>query len=110
MIAVNEARQVVLNLCSVLTAELTSCEDMAGRVLAQDVVASESKVVSDNIAAKEEMAKAEKGVGKTKAPTASDPYVIPYERNTNISFKEFHNNIKFLLLNLSFIKLYLISW
>ncbi len=42
MIAINEARQVVLDACSVLTAQLTSCEDMSGRVLAQDVVADEN--------------------------------------------------------------------
>jgi len=42
MIAIGDARQVVLDLCPVLTAELTSCEDMAGRVLAQDVIASEN--------------------------------------------------------------------
>jgi len=42
MIAVHEARQVVLDSCSVLPAQLTSYEDMAGRVLAQDVVATEN--------------------------------------------------------------------
>lgn len=42
MIAVDDARQAVLDLCPVLGTELTSCENMAGRVLAQDVVASES--------------------------------------------------------------------
>lgn len=42
MIAIDEARQGVLNTCSVLTAQLTSYADMAGRVLAQDVVAAEN--------------------------------------------------------------------
>lgn len=42
MIAIGDARQVVLDLCPVLAAELTSCQDMAGRVLAQDVVANEN--------------------------------------------------------------------
>jgi molybdenum cofactor synthesis domain-containing protein len=42
MIAVDMARQVVLDLCPVLTPQPTSCEDMSGRVLAQDVVASEN--------------------------------------------------------------------
>ncbi|MEK7410085.1 MAG: gephyrin-like molybdotransferase Glp [Actinomycetota bacterium] len=42
MIAIHEARQAVLDSCSVLTAQLTSCEDMAGCVLAQDVVATEN--------------------------------------------------------------------
>lgn len=42
MIAIDEALDVVLDLCSVLSAELTSCEDMSGRVLAQDTVAKEN--------------------------------------------------------------------
>ncbi|MEO8162879.1 MAG: gephyrin-like molybdotransferase Glp [Ilumatobacteraceae bacterium] len=42
MIPIHEAQQVVLDACSVLVAEPTSCEDMDGRVLAQDVVAGES--------------------------------------------------------------------
>lgn len=42
MIAIGDARQVVLDLCPVLAAELTACQDMAGRVLAQDVVANEN--------------------------------------------------------------------
>lgn len=42
MIAIGDARQVVLDLCPVLAAELTSCQDMAGHVLAQDVVANEN--------------------------------------------------------------------
>ncbi len=42
MIAIGDARQVVLELCPVLESELTSCEDISGRVLAQDVVASEN--------------------------------------------------------------------
>ena len=42
MIAIGDARQVVLDLCPVLAAESTSCQDMAGRVLAQDVVANEN--------------------------------------------------------------------
>ena len=42
MIAIGDARQVVLDLCPLLAAELTTCEDICGRVLAQDVVASEN--------------------------------------------------------------------
>lgn len=42
MIAIHVARQAVLDSCSVLTAELTSYEDMVGRVVAQDVVATEN--------------------------------------------------------------------
>lgn len=42
MIAVEEARDAILDLCPVLTAELTSHEDMVGRVLAQNVVATEN--------------------------------------------------------------------
>lgn len=42
MIAIDQARQAVLDLCPVLTPQLTSCEDMSGRVLAQDIVATEN--------------------------------------------------------------------
>ncbi|MHB1130510.1 MAG: molybdopterin molybdotransferase MoeA, partial [Ilumatobacteraceae bacterium] len=42
MIPIEEARQVVLDACPVLTAQLTSYENMTGRVLAQDVVATEN--------------------------------------------------------------------
>lgn len=42
MIAIDEALQVVLDSCSVLTAQLAPCHDMTGRVLAQDVVAAEN--------------------------------------------------------------------
>jgi molybdenum cofactor synthesis domain-containing protein len=42
MIAIDEARRVVLDSCSVLTAQLTPYDDMVGRVVAQDVVATEN--------------------------------------------------------------------
>lgn len=42
MIAIGVARQVVLDLCPVLATELTLCQDISGRVLAQDVVANEN--------------------------------------------------------------------
>ncbi len=42
MIAIDEARAIVLELCPPLMAQLTSCEDMNGRVLAQDIVAGEN--------------------------------------------------------------------
>ncbi len=42
MIAISEARQTVLDACWALAPVLVSCDDMAGRVLAQDVVASEN--------------------------------------------------------------------
>jgi len=42
MIAIGDARQVVLDLCPMLAVELTSCEEISGRVLAQDVVANEN--------------------------------------------------------------------
>ena len=42
MIAISEARQAVLEACAALAPVLVPCDDMAGRVLAQDVVASEN--------------------------------------------------------------------
>lgn len=42
MIAIDDARQAVLDLCPALDARLTSCQVMSGRVLAQDVVATEN--------------------------------------------------------------------
>lgn len=42
MIAIGDARQVVLDLCPVLATELTLCQDISGRVLAQDIVANEN--------------------------------------------------------------------
>lgn len=42
MIAISEARQAVLDACGALAPVLVRCDDMAGRVLAQDVVASEN--------------------------------------------------------------------
>ena len=42
MIAISEARQAVLDACRALAPVLVSCEDMTGRVLAQDVVATEN--------------------------------------------------------------------
>lgn len=42
MIAIHEARQVVIDACSVLVPQPTSRDDMVGRVLAQDVVATEN--------------------------------------------------------------------
>ena len=41
MIAIDEAQKVVLDACDVLAPVATSCEQMSGRVLAQDVVAPE---------------------------------------------------------------------
>ena len=42
MIAIHEAQKVVLDACEVLAPVATSCEQMSGRVLAQDVVAPEN--------------------------------------------------------------------
>lgn len=42
MIAIDDALRAVLDSCSVLSAQLTLCNDMPGRVLAQDVVATEN--------------------------------------------------------------------
>lgn len=42
MIAISEARQAVLDACPTLRPVLVQCDDMTGRVLAQDVVASEN--------------------------------------------------------------------
>ena len=42
MIAIGEARQAVLDACAALAPVLVPCDDMAGRVLAQDVVAIEN--------------------------------------------------------------------
>ena len=42
MIAIDEAQKVVLDACSALTSVATPCEQMSGRVLAQNVVAPEN--------------------------------------------------------------------
>lgn len=42
MIAISEARQAVLDACPALGPVLVQCDEMAGRVLAQEVVASEN--------------------------------------------------------------------
>ena len=42
MIAIHEAQKIVLDACEVLAPVATSCEQMSGRVLAQDVVAPEN--------------------------------------------------------------------
>ena len=42
MIAIDEAQKVVLDACSALTPVATPCEQMSGRVLAQDIVAPEN--------------------------------------------------------------------
>ncbi len=42
MIAIHDAQKVVLDACEVLAPVATSCEQMSGRVLAQDVVAPEN--------------------------------------------------------------------
>ena len=42
MIAIHEAQKIVLDACAVLAPVATSCEQMSGRVLAQDVVAPEN--------------------------------------------------------------------
>ena len=42
MIAIHEAQKTVLDACGVLAPVATSCEQMSGRVLAQDVVAPEN--------------------------------------------------------------------
>jgi len=42
MIAIGEAQKTVLDACGVLVPVATSCEQMSGRVLAQDVVAPEN--------------------------------------------------------------------